>query len=63
MVEIKFTVVFMKQPACGFDPVPINFEIQGNNYLDFIFSGATFTVDRNSAEFFLGVNLTIKNYF
>ena len=46
IVENKFSVFVMKYPTLFFDPVPINFNIQGNKYIAFVPTVSTLTANR-----------------
>ena len=50
MIETTFPIIVMKHPQGGFDSIPINYQVQGNNHLAFVLNNARLRVLRTSPQ-------------
>eukprot|EP00957_Ditylum_brightwellii_P210762 15365360-Ditylum_brightwellii.AAC.1 len=50
MIETTFPIIVMRHLQGGFDSIPINYELQGNNHLAFILNNSTLLVSCTSPQ-------------
>ena len=50
LVETRSPITVMNHPARGFENVPINFSIAGNNHLAFVLNNVHLSLARTTAE-------------